>query len=127
MRIAILTLQWLIRACAVVQVVLGVLFWTGNAFTLLQVHMLTGIVLVLGALGAGIACRPVGTRLDRGTGGLPLGRDRRGPGLTQDSLAHRRSALARQSAPSARRTGRQVGMAESLAVRALRRISPRSR
>jgi len=48
MRIAILTLQWLIRVCAVVQIVLGGLFWTGNAYALLPVHMLTGIVLVLG-------------------------------------------------------------------------------
>ena len=54
MRIAILALQWLIRVCAVVQVTLGVLFWTGNAYTLLQVHMLTGIVLVLGLWVQGV-------------------------------------------------------------------------
>ena len=39
--------QVLIRICGPTALVLGVLFWTGNALTLLPVHMLAGIVLVL--------------------------------------------------------------------------------
>ena len=39
--------QVLIRICGPIALVLGVLFWTGNALTLLPVHMLAGIVLVL--------------------------------------------------------------------------------
>jgi hypothetical protein len=38
--------QVLIRICGPIALVLGVLFWTGNALTLLPVHMLAGIVLV---------------------------------------------------------------------------------
>ena len=39
--------QILIRICGPAALVLGVLFWTGNALTLIPVHMLAGIVLVL--------------------------------------------------------------------------------
>jgi hypothetical protein len=39
--------QILIRICGPTALVLGVLFWTGNALILLPVHMLAGIVLVL--------------------------------------------------------------------------------
>ena len=39
--------QILVRAAGLTQIVLGVLFWTGNALTLIPVHMLAGIVLVL--------------------------------------------------------------------------------
>jgi hypothetical protein len=39
--------QLLIRICGPTALVLGVLFWTGNALTLLPLHMLAGIVLVL--------------------------------------------------------------------------------
>jgi uncharacterized membrane protein YuzA (DUF378 family) len=37
-----------IRLDALVLLVLGVLFWTGNAFDLVPLHQLLGIVLVLG-------------------------------------------------------------------------------
>src|SRR5258708_34977261 len=39
--------QMLVRAAVVILSVLGVLFWTGNALTLIPVHMLVGLVLVL--------------------------------------------------------------------------------
>ena len=42
-RIAIMVL----RVCALAAVTLGVLFWTGNAFELRQVHMTLGILVVL--------------------------------------------------------------------------------
>ncbi|MCA1646796.1 MAG: hypothetical protein LC797_15510 [Chloroflexi bacterium] len=47
MKVLVIGVQWLIRVLAVVQVTLGVLFWTGNAFTLIQLHMLSGLVLLL--------------------------------------------------------------------------------
>jgi hypothetical protein len=37
----------LVRAAFVVQIVLGVLFWTGNALGLKNLHMLIGFILVL--------------------------------------------------------------------------------
>lgn len=39
--------QILVRVCGLLLIVLGVLFWTGHALTLLPVHMLLGLVLVL--------------------------------------------------------------------------------
>src|SRR5262245_14833619 len=39
--------QILVRVAGLTQIVLGVLFWTGNALTLIPIHMLVGSVLVL--------------------------------------------------------------------------------
>ena len=47
MKIAITVLQMLVRLSALTLIVLGVLFWTGHALTLIPVHMLVGFVLVL--------------------------------------------------------------------------------
>jgi hypothetical protein len=38
----------LIRITGIVQLVLGILFWTGHAYTYIPVHMLIGSILVLG-------------------------------------------------------------------------------
>jgi hypothetical protein len=57
-RTTVIALQWFIRLLAVVQVTLGILFWTGNAFTLIPLHMLTGLILVLAIwVLAGLALR----------------------------------------------------------------------
>jgi hypothetical protein len=45
--IAAIALQWLIRMLAVAQLMLGVPFWTGNAFAFIPLHMLTGQLLVV--------------------------------------------------------------------------------
>ncbi len=52
----------LVRFTAIVQVVLGVLFWTGNLLSMIPVHMLIGFVFVLSlwtlsglAAGAGVS------------------------------------------------------------------------
>jgi hypothetical protein len=37
----------LVRACGLVLITLGILFWTGNARPLIPVHMLVGLLLVL--------------------------------------------------------------------------------
>jgi hypothetical protein len=37
----------LVRLTAIVQIVLGVLFWTGNATGLIDLHQVSGIILVL--------------------------------------------------------------------------------
>jgi hypothetical protein len=47
MNTATTVLQLLVRITAVIQIVLGVLFWTGNLVNLVPVHMLIGLVLVL--------------------------------------------------------------------------------
>jgi hypothetical protein len=47
MKIATTVLQMLVRLSGLTLIVLGVLFWTGHALTLIPVHMLVGFVLVL--------------------------------------------------------------------------------
>src|SRR5689334_4775000 len=47
MRTATTVIQMLVRLIGVLMIVLGLLFWTGNALTLIPIHMLLGIVLVL--------------------------------------------------------------------------------
>ena len=37
----------LVRICGLIQIVLGLLFWTGNQLALVPVHILSGLVLVL--------------------------------------------------------------------------------
>jgi hypothetical protein len=48
MQKATVVTQWVVRIAGLVQIVLGVLFWTGNALTLVPVHMLVGMIVVLG-------------------------------------------------------------------------------
>ena len=47
MRSTVSAIQMVIRAVWLVQLVLGVLFWTGNALGLVDLHQLLGILLVL--------------------------------------------------------------------------------
>ncbi|MGZ3663197.1 MAG: hypothetical protein ACXVDA_01760 [Ktedonobacterales bacterium] len=47
MKTAAAILQILVRIIGSIQIVLGVLFWTGNAEMLIAVHMLLGITIVL--------------------------------------------------------------------------------
>lgn len=62
MKTSAIVLQWIIRLTGVAEIVLGFLFWSGHALSLVPIHMLIGIVLVLalwvlsgiaGAAGAG--------------------------------------------------------------------------
>jgi hypothetical protein len=48
MRSTVTAIQMAIRVLGVVQLVLGVTFWTGNALGLVDLHQLIGILLVLG-------------------------------------------------------------------------------
>ena len=47
MRTTIAVLSWIIRVAAVVQLLLGILFWTGHAITYIPVHIVVGSALVV--------------------------------------------------------------------------------
>ena len=47
MRVATMVIRTLIRLLGLIMVVLGLLFWTGNALNFIGLHMLLGMVLVL--------------------------------------------------------------------------------
>jgi hypothetical protein len=48
MRSTITAIQMFVRVAGVVQLLLGLAFWTGNLLGLVDLHMLNGILLVLG-------------------------------------------------------------------------------
>jgi hypothetical protein len=50
-------LTWLIRVCALIALVLGIVFWSGNALFLIPVHIALGIILTLSLILAGILVR----------------------------------------------------------------------
>ena len=116
----VVSLRWLIRLLAVVQLTLGVLFWTGNAYAFLQLHMWSGILLVLALwIQAAIAARAgVGFGLPVvsflwGIGVIALG-------MTQASLLPGDLHWLIKVLHLLVGVG-AVGQAESLAVRTLRR------
>jgi hypothetical protein len=47
MRTAATVAQMLVRITGLIQIVLGILFWTGNALALVPLHLLSGLILVL--------------------------------------------------------------------------------
>jgi hypothetical protein len=47
MRTAVTAIQMAVRVLGVLQIVLGLAFWTGNALGLVDLHMLNGILIVL--------------------------------------------------------------------------------
>ncbi len=47
MRIALIAAQMVVRILGSIMIILGLLFWTGNALALIPVHMMVGLVLVL--------------------------------------------------------------------------------
>jgi hypothetical protein len=47
MRTTATVAQWLVRVTGLIQIVLGLVFWTGNQLALVPVHILVGLVLVL--------------------------------------------------------------------------------
>jgi hypothetical protein len=47
MRTTATVAQWLVRVTALIQIVLGLLLWSGNLTGLLPVHILSGLVLVI--------------------------------------------------------------------------------
>ena len=119
----VVTLQWLVRLLAVVQLVLGLLFWSGNALSLVPLHMLSGLILVLSlwvqaALGArnGAGIGLAGGALVWGVLVVALGVSQAGllPGALHwlIQLTHLLVGII------------AVGMAETLAVRSLRRLAP---
>jgi hypothetical protein len=123
MKAFVLSVQWLIRVLAVVQLTLGVLFWTGNAYSLINLHMLAGIALVLALwVQAAVAARA-------GIGfGLPVVAFGWGIlvvalGVTQDSLLPGDLHWLIKVVHLLVGVG-AVGQAESLAARTLRRLRP---
>lgn len=62
MKTATTVASMLARLTGLIQIVLGVLFWTGNAINLISLHILSGTVLVLSLWTLAILARRSGLR-----------------------------------------------------------------
>jgi hypothetical protein len=120
---AVTALQRAIQAVGVVQLALGVLFWTGNALALVDLHELLGVLLVLGlwtmaalALRTGV---PAGLVAPAAVWGLvvPI------VGFTQRTLLPGSAHWVIQVIHLLLGIG-LIGLAEHLATRAKARLAP---
>jgi hypothetical protein len=123
MRSAITAIQMGIRALGVVQLVLGIIFWTGNALGLVDLHQLIGILLVLGLWTQAALAHRAGV-----PGGLVAGAAVWGllvliVGLTQRDLLPGSAHWVIRVVHLLLGIG-LIGLAENLATRAKARLAP---
>jgi hypothetical protein len=123
MRSTVSAIQMAIRVLWVVQLVLGIIFWTGNALGLVDLHQLIGILLVLGlwtqAVLAARAGVPAGLVAGAAVWGLlvPI------VGLTQTNLLTGGAHWVIQVIHLLLGMG-LIALAENLATRAKARLAP---
>jgi hypothetical protein len=120
---AITGIQMGIRALWVVQLLLGILFWTGNALGLVDLHQLIGILLVLALWTQAALAHRAGV-----PGGLVAGAAVYGlvvpiVGLTQRELFPGSAHWVIQVIHLLLGIG-LIGLAETLATRAKARLAP---
>ena len=123
MRSTVTAIQMGIRAVGVVQLLLGLAFWTGNALGLVDLHQLLGILLVLGlwtqaamAHRAGVPGRLVAVAAVYGLLVTVVG-------LTQRELLPGSAHWVIQVVHLLLGIG-LIGLAENLATRAKARLAP---
>jgi hypothetical protein len=78
--------QMLVRVTGVLLLVLGLLFWSGDALNLIPVHMLLGLILVLSLWLLAALASQAGVPLGMAAGAALIGLITLVLGLTQDSL-----------------------------------------
>lgn len=62
MRKAALVTRWIVRLAGLVQIVLGLMFWSGRGLSLIPVHMLIGLIVAWGLLVIAVLASRTGTR-----------------------------------------------------------------
>jgi hypothetical protein len=86
MRLTLTIAQMLVRITGVVQLILGLLIWTENAFNLIGIHMLIGLVLVLSLLVLAAVSTQEGVPIGLAAGVAVLALVALVLGMTQTSL-----------------------------------------
>ena len=76
----------LVRVTGIIQLVVGLLFWTGNALSLIPLHMLLGVLLVLSLWLLAAVSAQVGVPIGMAAGAAVIGLITLILGLIQDSL-----------------------------------------
>lgn len=62
MRTATAVTRWIVRLAGLTQIILGVSFWTGHAFSLIPIHMLVGTIVVVGLWTLAVLAARAGAR-----------------------------------------------------------------
>jgi hypothetical protein len=122
MRSAITAIQMAIRAVGVVQIVLGLAFWTGNLLGLVDLHQLLGILLVLGLWTQAALAARTGVPAGMVAGAVVLGLIVPIVGLTQRELLPGSAHWVIEVVHLLLGIG-LLGLAENLAVRAKARLA----
>jgi hypothetical protein len=123
MRSTITALQMAIRVVGVVQIILGLAFWTGNLLGLVDLHQLLGILLVLGVWTQAALAARAGVPAGMVAGAVVLGLIVPIVGLTQRELLPGSAHWVIQVVHLLLGLG-LLGMADSLAARAKARLAP---
>ena len=123
MRSTITAIQMAIRAVGVVQIVLGLAFWTGNLLGLVDLHQLLGFLLVLGLWTQAALAARAGVPAGMVAGAVVMGLIVPIVGLTQRELLPGSAHWVIQVVHLLLGIG-LLGLAENLAVRAKARLAP---
>ena len=123
MRSTITAIQMGFRVVGVVQLGLGLAFWTGNALGLVDLHQLLGILLVLALWILAALARRAGVPAGMVAGAAVLGLVVPIVGLTQRELLPGSAHVVVEVIHLLLGLG-LLGLAENLAVRAKARLSP---
>lgn len=123
MRSTITAIQMAVRVVGVVQLVLGLAFWTGNALGLVDLHQLLGILLVLALWTLAALAHRAGVPAGLVAGAAVLGLVVPIVGLTQRELLPGSAHWLIQVLHLLLGLG-LLGLAENLATRAKARLAP---
>ena len=123
MRSAITGIQMLVRVAGVVQILLGLAFWTGNALGLVDLHQLIGILLVLALWTLAALAHRAGVPGGLVAGAAVLGLLVAIVGLTQRELLSGSAHWVIEVIHLLLGIG-LIGLAENLATRAKARLAP---
>jgi hypothetical protein len=123
MRSTITAVQMGVRAAGVVQILLGLAFWTGNLLGLVDLHQLLGILLVLALWTLAALAARAGVQPGPVAGAVVLGLVVPVVGLTQRELLPGSAHWVIQVVHLLLGIG-LLGLAENLATRAKARLAP---
>jgi hypothetical protein len=123
MRSTITGIQMFVRAAGVVQILLGLAFWTGNALGLVDLHQLLGILLVLALWTLAALAHRAGVPAGLVAGAAVLGLAVPIVGLTQRDLLPGSAHWVIEVIHLLLGIG-LLGLAENLATRAKARLAP---
>ena len=123
MKTAVTAVQTLIRVAGVVQILLGLAFWTGNALGLVDLHQLLGILLVLALWTQAALAHRAGVPAGMVAGAAVLGLLVVIVGLTQQNLLPGSAHWVIQVIHLLLGLG-LLGLADNLATRAKARLAP---